>query len=43
MGWSVPALVSGKIDAIIAGMSPTAEVKKQLISQTITINQILLW
>jgi amino acid ABC transporter substrate-binding protein, PAAT family (TC 3.A.1.3.-) len=35
----VPALTSGKIDAIIAGMSPTAERKKPLISQIFTINQ----
>ena len=30
MGWLVPALTSGKIDAIIAGMSPTAERKETI-------------
>ena len=36
----VPALTSGKIDAIIAGMSPTAERKETIDFQISTINQI---
>ncbi len=33
----IPALTSGKIDMIIAGMSPTAERKKRSPSQRATI------
>lgn len=36
----VPALQSGVVDAIIAGMSPTEERKNQLISHQITIHLI---
>lgn len=36
-----PALQSGKIDAIIAGMSPTAERKKKLLLQTLIMNHNL--
>lgn len=35
-----PAVMTGKIDAIIAGMSPTAERKEQIL-RTVTIHPIL--